>query len=166
MSEPIKLNLGCGTDYRVGFVNIDDNSQGKFKVDVEANVHTLEYEPETVSHILVIHLICYFTPPELDEALRRWYQWLIPGGQLQIESGNIYSVCKHILKAKTINELHGKQCIRQLYGWESSHGHKWAWAPITVKDAMEQVGFKEIGLAKGYYHHNPERDFVINGKKL
>jgi hypothetical protein len=161
----MKLNLACGADYRNDWINIDNNSQGDFKVDIKKDILKLKWKKNSVDSILVIHYIMYCTPPELDMLLKRWYGWLKVGGELQIETGNLYEICKNILKCNTIEELHGKNCLRQVFGWEETHGHKWLWAPIVVKDAMERAGFKEVELAKGYYHENPTRDFVINGKK-
>jgi predicted SAM-dependent methyltransferase len=159
------LNLACGNDYREDHINIDDNSQGNFKVDKKADVKKLKWKDNSVDRILVIHYVMYLTPPELDNLLKRWYGWLKKEGTIVIETGNIYSICKRIMQAKTISELHGKDCIRQLFGWENTHGHKWVWSPITIQDALERAGFK-TGLYKGYFHDNPGRDFVIIGVKV
>jgi predicted SAM-dependent methyltransferase len=159
-----RLNLACGPDYRKGWINIDNGSQypGE-KIDIKADIIKLKWENNTVDNILVIHYLMYLTPPELDRLLKRWYGWIKVGGEIQIETGNIHSVCNQILKAETVGELH--EAMKQLYGWGNTHGHKWAWCPGSVKEALERAGFNEIVSSLGHYHGKPERDFVINAKK-
>lgn len=160
------LNLACGTDYREDWINIDNGSQyPNAKLDKKADILKLKWKDNSVDVILVLHYLMYCTPPEVDMLLKRWHGWLKDGGILEIETGNVYAVCKSILKAKNLYELHGCNAIGQLYGWGNTHGHRWAWSPVALKAAMEHAGFKDIALSQGYYHKNPERDFVISAKK-
>jgi len=53
----------------------------------------------------------------------------------------------------------------QLFGWETTAGHKWAWCPETLAQLMFEAGFKNIEAGEGYFHGNPKRDFLIVGIK-
>lgn len=160
------LNLACGIDYRTDFINIDNGSQyPDAKIDKKADILKLKWKDNSVDVILVLHYLMYCTPPEVDMLLKRWYGWLKKGGLIEVETGNVYSVCKSILKARNLQELHGPDCIGQLFGWDNTHGHKWAWSPVALKDAFQRAGFTDIKMAKGFFHGNPERDFLISAKK-
>ena len=53
----------------------------------------------------------------------------------------------------------------QLFGWESTKGHKWAWCEQTLGLSLFQAGFRNIETGRGYFHNNPIRDFLIIGTK-
>lgn len=164
--EQTLLNLACGEDYRLGWINIDDGSQyPNAKVDKKADILKLKWKANSVDVILVLHYLMYCTPPEVDMLLKRWHGWLKKGGLIEVETGNVYSVCRSILKAKTLEELHGSDCIGQLFGRDNTHGHKWAWSPFALKAAFENAGFTDVKMAQGFFHGKPERDFVISAKK-
>ena len=47
-----KLNLACGPMYLKGYINIDDNSHGGYRVDKQANVFDLDYAENSVDEIV------------------------------------------------------------------------------------------------------------------
>lgn len=163
----VRLNLACGADYKTGWINIDNQQMyhGDFKVDMKEDVFKLTWKKNAVDAILVNHFIQYCQPPEMKRLLEDWYSWLKPGGQVIIEAGNILSVCKRILEAETVEELHDKNGIMQLYGIDDNIWNKWAWCPESISILMHNAGFKEMKVSPGYFHHNPKRDFVIVGTK-
>lgn len=165
--EEVRLNLASGKDYRKGFINIDNKSQydGKFKVDKGADIITLKWKKNSVDTILCSHFAMYVRPSVMLKLVRRWYGWLKKGGKLYLETGNIYIVCMNILKAEDIFTLNGPDGISQLYGIDTSSGHKWGWTPSTMKNLFEQAGFKQIEVRPGYFHQKPKRDFLIIGTK-
>lgn len=166
------LNLGCGRDFRksgegVRCFNIDNKQMyhGDFKVDIDADVFDLEWEDDTVDFILVNHFIQYVTPEKMEVLLKRWLGWLKEGGSIYIEAGDILNVCRNILNAKTVEELQGKDCIMQLYGIDDNIWNKWAWCPASLTSLMDKIGFKSLFTGGGYFHHNPNRDFLTVGYK-
>ena len=50
-----KLNLACGPMYLKGYINIDDNSHGGYRVDKQANVFDLDYAENSVDEIVLSH---------------------------------------------------------------------------------------------------------------
>ncbi len=162
------LNLACGREYRDGFVNIDNQQmyQGDFKVDMKADVFDLEWEKNTVDMILVNHFVQYVTPPKMEILLKRWYGWLTYSGEIHIEAGNILEVCKNILESKTVEGMHDKNAIMQLYGIDENIWNKWAWSPQSLSEALYRAGFQALQVFPGHYHENPKRDFLIVAKKI
>ena len=163
----IALNLACGRDFRKGWINIDNQQMyhGDFEVDVDADIFDYHWTGEKVDFILVNHFIQYAPPDKLKVLLTRWLSWLKDGGSIYIEAGDILNVCRNILKATTVEELNGKNCVMQLYGIDDNIWNKWAWCPASLTKLMDEVGFTNLFTGLGYFHQNPSRDFLTVGYK-
>ena len=161
----MKLNLASGHMYLEGYINIDNKSMyhGNMMVDKEADIFTLEWEDNTVDEIILSHFAMYIPYQEMEILLKRWLGWLKEGGKLIIETGNVKSIAQHILSNNDPSEINGSNGVMQLFGWETTAGHKWAWCPETLGDLMNKAGFKNIDAYEGYFHNNPKRDFLITG---
>jgi len=161
----MKLNLASGHMYLEGYINIDNKSMyhGNMMVDKEADIFTLEWEDNTVDEIILSHFAMYIPYQEMEILLKRWLGWLKEGGKLIIETGNVKSIAQHILSNNDPSEINGSNGVMQLFGWETTAGHKWAWCPETLGDLMSKAGFKDIEAYEGYFHNNPKRDFLITG---
>jgi len=163
----MKLNLASGQMYLEGYINIDNASMygGNMSVDKQADVFTLEWEDNTVEEILLSHFAMYIPLQEMPVLLKRWYKWLKPGGRILIETGNVKAIAQHILDNTDPNEINGSNGVMQLFGWETTAGHKWAWCPETLGQLMIDTGFKKVEVGDGHFHNNPKRDFLIVGTK-
>jgi len=162
-----KLNLACGEQYLKGYVNIDNKSMyyGNMVVDMEADIFTLEWESNSVEEIILSHFAMYIDYKTMKVLLKKWFDWLIPGGRIVIETGDVKAIAKHILENDDPNEINGSNGVMQLFGWETTAGHKWAWCQETLAQQMAAVGFTTIEVGRGHFHNNPKRDFLIVGTK-
>lgn len=167
MNEVVKLNLASGQMYLDGYINIDNKSMyhGNMKVDMEGDVFSLKWENHSVDEILLSHFAMYIPFQEMTILLKRWYNWLKPDGKLIIETGNVKAIAKHILENNKPDEINGSNGVMQLFGWETTAGHKWAWCPETLGDLLYKSGFREVQVGEGIFHSNPVRDFLIVGIK-
>ncbi len=165
--KEIKLNLACGRDYREGYVNIDDKSmyEGKMNVDLVADVLSLEWEKNTVEEILVLHFAMYIHVTEMQEQINKWYSWLKKDGVLIIETGDLKALARTILISDKPDIINGTNAVMQLFGWDTTAGHKWAWCYDTLAPLLAKAGFKEIGWTYGGTHNRPERDITITAIK-
>lgn len=163
----MKLNLACGQMYLDGYINIDNLSMynGSMKVDQEGDVFTLEWEDNTVDEILLSHFAMYIGLEEMPILLKRWHGWMKEGADIIIETGNVKSIAKFILENDDPDKINSSNGVMQLFGWQTTAGHKWAWCPETLAQQLHLAGFKDIRYGDGYYHQNPERDFIILGTK-
>ena len=159
----IKLNLACGQMYLEGYINIDNKSMyhGNMNIDQIGDVFTLEWEKETVDEILLSHFAMYIPFNEMKTLLNRWYSWLKPQGKLIIETGNVKTIAQNILNTDNPKEINGPNGVMQLFGWETTAGHKWAWCPETLSSLMFEAGFKDVSVGDGHFHNNPQRDFLL-----
>jgi hypothetical protein len=163
----MKLNLASGQHYIPGYINIDNKSMyyGNMQIDKEADVFTLEWEDNTVDEIVLSHFAMYIGFKEMQVLLNRWHGWLKDEGKIIIETGNVKSIAKHILENNNPDEINNSNGVMQLFGWETTEGHKWAWCPETLGDLLFKAGFKEVEVGDGHFHNNPKRDFLIVGTK-
>lgn len=163
----MKLNLASGQHYIPGYINIDNKSMyyGNMRIDKEADVFTLEWEDNTVDEIVLSHFAMYIGFKEMQVLLNRWHGWLKDEGKIIIETGNVKSIAKHILENNNPDEINNSNGVMQLFGWETTEGHKWAWCPETLGDLLFKAGFKEVEVGDGHFHNNPKRDFLIVGTK-
>jgi len=163
----MKLNLASGQMYLDGYINIDNQSMynGSMKVDKQADLFTLEWEENTVDEILLSHFAMYIGLEEMPILLKRWYSWLRQEGEIRIETGNVKSIAKFILENDNPELINSANGVMQLFGWQTTAGHKWAWCPETLADQLHLAGFKDIRYGDGVYHENPKRDFIILGNK-
>jgi hypothetical protein len=163
----MKLNLASGQMYLDGYINIDNKSMyhGNMVVDKEADVFTLEWENNTVDEIILSHFAMYISYQDMSMLLKRWCGWLKPEGKILIETGNVKAIAKHILENNDPKEINGSNGVMQLFGWETTAGHKWAWCPETLGELLYLSGFSNVEAGEGYFHNNKQRDFLIVGYK-
>ena len=163
----MKLNLASGKMYLEGYINIDNMSMydGNMKVDKQADIFTLEWEDNTVDEIILSHFAMYIELNQMNQLLKKWYGWLKDGGKIIIETGDVKAISKYILETDNPDLINGSNGVMQLFGWESTKGHKWAWCEQTLGMSLFEAGFKDIKTGRGYFHNNPIRDFLIIGIK-
>ena len=163
----MKLNLASGKMYLEGYINIDNMSMydGNMKVDKQADIFTLEWEDNTVDEIILSHFAMYIELNQMNQLLKKWYGWLKDGGKIIIETGDVKAISKYILETDDPDLINGSNGVMQLFGWESTKGHKWAWCEQTLGMSLFEAGFKDIKTGRGYFHNNPIRDFLIIGIK-
>jgi len=75
------------------------------------------------------------------------------------------SIAKYILENDDPDLINSSNGVMQLFGWQSTAGHKWAWCPETLAWELHKAGFKDLEAGGGHFHNNPERDFLIVGIK-
>lgn len=158
MEKIVKINLGCGNDYRKGYLNIDNGLMFlDAKVDMKGDIKTFETAENSVNEILLSHVAMYLRPEELESLLQKIYQWLKVGGTIEIETINFDQVLDF---AKQNDKAFGLDCI---FGTEKTGPHKWGWNITRLRDLVIKSGFKKIIIKDG--SKNPRRDFKIIATK-
>ena len=85
-TEPIRLNIGCGTDYKEGWINIDNNSDHNItRLDLNWDLrHYLPFPNDSVDFIFNEHFLEHLTVEQGKNAIREFLRVLKPGGVLRI----------------------------------------------------------------------------------
>lgn len=163
----MKVNLASGKMYLDGYVNVDNRSMwgGDFPVDLDADVKTLEQKEGSVDEILLCHFMMYIDTLEAPVLFKRWYGWLKPGGRLIIETGDLKKIAKTILESHDPRVINGTNGVMQLFGWDTTKGHTWAWCAETLAPLLTEAGFEIVDTRDGGLHKRPERDFTITAQK-
>jgi predicted SAM-dependent methyltransferase len=83
----MKLNLGCGSDIREGYLNIDINQSNNkvIKLDIR-NIPDNICPNDSCDEILAINLVEYLKLSDLVIVMKCWYDKLIKNGIVYVES--------------------------------------------------------------------------------
>lgn len=147
----MKLHLGCQEKYLEGYVNIDlppeAHTVRKAKVDLEADVRKLSYEPETIEEVRSHHLLEHFSRQESLVLLARWHKWLTMGGLLHVETPDFEESAKKFVKANLDEQF---VLARHIFG---SHEAPWAihqdfWSEPKYRYVLRELGFGDFRFEK------------------
>lgn len=101
----MKLNLGCGTDIRTGYVNIDRLPSPTMPDTIDykqGDIQSLDWltEDNTVSEIVAIDCIEYLSPDIIQQSLSNWGRKLVAGGLLKILMPDCHIVAKAFVQGQ------------------------------------------------------------------
>jgi predicted SAM-dependent methyltransferase len=155
---PINLNIGCGSDYREGYINID-GSIALLKVDKQMDLNReslLEhFEKNSIDFILANDIIEHFFHWEAVKMLKEFYAILKPTGKCEIRVPDTEYIIKswRLPFAQKINLLYGGQDFPQGDNKEMNKSrkikpqyfcHKYGWTRKTMEQELNGIGFSEI----------------------
>lgn len=154
----MRLHLGCGTVYLPGYVNIDypldqQTSQHipQTPADLYADITKLHYETGSVEEVRLHHVFEHFDRATALRLLVEWYDWLIEGGILTIETPD-FDRC---VKAYLVGNASAKgKALRHLFG---SHDAHWAvhydgWSKTKFRNYLSALGYRNLKFKFGAWH--------------
>ncbi len=80
---PRKLNLGCGEDFKEGYVNVDFHSHVSIDVQHDLNSFPYPFEAASFDHILASHVLEHLDRPFV--VMKELHRILKPGGTLIVK---------------------------------------------------------------------------------
>lgn len=93
-----KVNIGCGTDVRDDYINVDHRAiEG---VDVVADVLDLPFKPGSLKEIFASHVAEHFIQKDLAKVLQYWYGLLDKGGAIRLIVPNIEDMAKRYTRGE------------------------------------------------------------------
>ena len=136
----MKLNLGCGKDYKEGYINID--AYDKTLADKKMPVDNLDYPSDSIEEIQAIQLIEHLGFYKTVYALAEWFRVLKPNGTLIIETPNIEKTFKKFLNSNIETK---KQLITWIFGLEKKGMTHIFCFPIELLEiTLKRTGFTKI----------------------
>lgn len=152
----IRLNLGCGTDIREGYHNIDIRPGIG---NVTADVRCLPYMPNSVDEILAIDVYEHVGHAESVALLEHWCGVLKVGGVLHIQSPCLDSMIQWFLHTKDLADI--EIGIRALFGNQDypDNTHRTICQSSLMQKYMTDAGFDDIEI--NYTAHN----MILRGTK-
>ena len=156
--EVIKLNIGCGTDYKKGWINIDNNSDDNIeKLDLNWDLRNpLPHKDESVDFIFNEHFVEHLTPDEARASLADFKRVLKVGGVMRIAMPNLEDAIdiykdKNWKKRPFIKrfDMDFVQTRAELLNMNFSWwGHKWLYDWEELERRLREIGFEKIERCK------------------
>lgn len=150
----IKLNLGCGTDYKDGWINIDNNSDNNIsKLDLNWDLrYPLPFRDNSVDYIFNEHFIEHLTVEEGQSAIKDCMRVLRPGGVLRMATPDLEVTIDKYLNVplkkdptvKTFKldfiKTHAERINIAFRWW----GHKWIYDWEELERRIREAGFDNL----------------------
>lgn len=140
----MKLNIGCGSVYKKGYLNLDayDNSVA----DELMHSHYLILEDEIADVVECSHLLEHLGIAQAIYSLSEFYRVLKPGGSLLIATPDIEAAFKQFLES---GEQKRKYLMNWIYGLDQpGMNHRYAFPPDLLNRLLEDSGFENIRIAQ------------------
>ena len=158
--EPLKLHLGCGSNYLKDYINIDlpssEHSVMNVKVDATADItKDLNFPENSVDEIKLLHVFEHFPRTIALAQLIKWHYWLKIDGILIIETPDFRASIKQFLEAPYKQQM---AIVRHLTGDQSD---RWAFHVDQLWDerfetTLSAFGFHITDIVKTKWNRWPE----------
>jgi SAM-dependent methyltransferase len=79
-----KLNLGCGSDYRDGWVNADRSGTVRKDAKIDMNAFPWRFRDNEFGHVLARHVIEHVKKESFPKAMAELHRITKPGGTIRI----------------------------------------------------------------------------------
>lgn len=121
VTELRRLNVGCGFDYKDGYINID--LQSFHNPDVVGDVLDMPFFPSHwFEEIMAKDVLEHFQWRDTPRALHEWNRLLAPGGRLFISSTNLTGLLRRIESGHLTTIQDHKRLIIDLFSMQAYEG--------------------------------------------
>lgn len=163
----MKLHLGCGSNIKEGYTNIDKFVKGK---DISNfDILNLPYDNESVEEIITEHLIEHLPFCDEEKFFKECYRLLSKGGLLICETPDMEWLCEQFIKAEDkFTEFYKVGAVDHYFGNKKSIEHRWgmitthffgnqngegqfhcnAYTASKMKQIGQLIGFSKIEVVK------------------
>ena len=153
-SENLKLNLGCGTDIKPGYVNID-RYNNIAEVDLKADLGDLPFDDRSVGEIYLSHVFEHIGLPDIYAIINEWKRVLRVGGKLVLRLPNLEHEVKLWLDTPDDKKWFA---VHKIFGSQSHEGntHLNGHNPDSLKAFIESFNFNVISCELGNMGYGEE----------
>ncbi len=166
----LKLNLGCGRDKKLGWINIDGNEmlQPDMVIDLGKERLTTKFSSESCCYILASDIVEHLFHWQAVALLKDLYELLVPGGTLEVRVPDFEVIIGHPTHGleKKINCLFGGQDtpqgetdLKHRLKYPEFYCHKFSYTKDTMRRELEAVGFKVLSI------ENSMTNMIVKGEK-
>lgn len=143
MTDYLKLNLGCGSNIKEGWVNIDlVPTPGAIRGDITC----LEQFSGKVDYILLSHVVEHVPFSRIDSALGHWNEVLVDGGKIEIICPDIEADINNYLRTGNYYRLQIALWGGQRNGPYDNHLN--GFTEKILRNKMENAGFEIVSVKK------------------
>jgi len=154
------LNVGCGTDYKDGWINIDNNMDQNIaddKLDLNWDLRNpLPFADNSIDFIFNEHFVEHLTVEEARTSLTDFKRVLKPGGVMRVAMPNLEEAVDHyinlpidkdpVIKRFKLDfiKTRAERINMAFRAW----GHLWLYDAEELQRRLKEVGFKHIEQCK------------------
>ncbi len=148
-SGDVRLNLGCGTDRREGYINVDAYVE---TADLRMDVFDLPLETGSVDEIVSSHMLEHLGKYEVPKALAEWHRVLKDGGRIQLNLPDLEWMAQHWLDQPEAERW--GWTLDALYGLQTHAGehHKTGFTVARVEQLLSEAGFGRAVVTSTWSH--------------
>ncbi len=147
---PIKLNLGCGTRKKDGWVNID--SAAECRPDIRHDLSDpLPFGDLSVDEVLADAVLEHFDKYARHFIVYHWTRVLKVGGVITISVPNFQKIMHRYLKWKFddfVDTIFGETMWESRYYIGHCGSHKWGYSEKSLKAFLEVFGITDVVVQK------------------
>lgn len=156
----IKLNIGCGTDYKEGWINVDNNSDeniedGKLDLDWDLR-NPLPFADNSIDYVFNEHFFEHLSVEEAQPVMQDLMRVLKPGGVMRIAMPDLEWVVDNyinqpvetdpVIKKYNLEGVKTKaEWINMSFRW---WGHKWLYDWEELQRRLSESGFDNVKRCK------------------
>lgn len=154
----IKLNVGCGTDYKKGWINIDNNSDDNIeKLDLNWDLRNpLPFDDNSIDFIFNEHFFEHLTVEEAQPIMKDFERVLKPGGAMRIAMPDLEGVVNNYLHVPLDEDPVIKEFkldfVKTRAEWMNisfrEWGHKWLYDWEELERRLKDAGFTQMERCK------------------
>lgn len=133
----MKLNVGCGTDYRRGWENVDIAVNELVTPDTVASVAALPYPDCHFTHAYASHVLEHVPWADVELAVGHLHRVLVPGGRLCVVGPNVASM------SWEPDEIDYRRVMFGTSRWEGD-SHEWPCTSKVLWLLLHHAGFTNI----------------------
>lgn len=139
-SELLAVNVGCGDDRRVGYVNIDLRAD---VADLVGDVGHLPMRDGSVRELLAFDILEHVSAWRTPQLLGEWFRVLAPSGRLVLRVPNLEMLGRHladpVLAESMIQNIYGGHRFGPDGAWDAHHT---GWTPCLAEEMLQRAGFE------------------------
>lgn len=142
-----RLNLGCGNDYREGYVNIDLNSA--HRVDLLCDVsHLAPIDDQTCCEVLAQDVLEHLPRAKGSTCLLEWNRVLQMGGLLSLRLPSVVDLARLLEDPRFASVEQQHTLLQCMYGTQGYDGdfHLNGYTRTTLTHALQAAGFQVIEI--------------------
>jgi SAM-dependent methyltransferase len=140
---PRKLNVGCGYDYRQGYLNVDLHAV--HKPDLVADVTRLPMLPDAAfDEIVAQDVLEHFERARTAPALAEWSRLLVAGGVLHVRVPSLLGMFDLLSRPDRRPPARAEEIIHLMYGTQAYNGdyHLAGFTAATLRERFHDAGLR------------------------
>lgn len=140
----MKLNIGCGLEYKKGYINID--AFDRSVADQVMSALNLEFEDNSFTQVDCVHVLEHLGAGKSIYALAEVFRVLRPNGLFFLETPDLKSSFKSFLKG---NEDQRKYVMNWIYGLDMpGMSHKYGFPEELLERMLQESGFVDTVIKR------------------